>query len=226
VYGHDEEMLPLKWFADRDDPEAPSRDEIEKIMEGTVWALPRLPAEYRAFCDEVVRRCSTLIEMLTQRRVEGICYTARSKEREPLLHTIWKREEFYILPHTGDLFEARPEKMVLRWTSVALQLPGAEVAIHAQPITSIVPKAGVIMAPLLDMSELPKSLQSIHVAVMALWEGKIPDLLRAGQRDKQIFDYLKAHPDLSMASSSSIKRYMREYKKAAAARRRVPREHS
>jgi len=133
----------------------------------------------------------------------------------------WRRVGATVDVQNGDLFDDDSNKVPLYR---GLMLCRAELAIEAQPITSIAPKVSTAV-PLLDMSKLPKALQSIHVAVMELWQGTIPDLLRAGQRDKKIFDYLKSRPDLSTASSSSIKRYMQEYK-AAAVRRRALRDRS
>lgn len=68
----------------------------------------------------------------------------------------------------------------------------------------------------IDAATLPKALQSIDIAVRGLWQGVIPGMLRGGQRDQQIIDYLKSHPELSSASGSSIKRYMKIYRRHGA----------
>jgi hypothetical protein len=124
VFGHDEEMVALKSFAGRD--QLMSREERE-LEAATPWAdsVPRWPKEYDDFSDEIELRACALIEMLKSGRLEGICYTAHTKERETLLPTVWTREEYYILPHAGDIFEAQSMKMVARWTGIVLQVPAS-----------------------------------------------------------------------------------------------------
>jgi hypothetical protein len=125
VYGHNEEMISLKSFVGCD--QLMSRDDYELWAENSQFknSVPRWPKEYDDFRDEVELRAVALIEMLQSGQLEGVCYTARTKERETLLPTIWTREEYYVLPRTGDIFEAKPMKMVPRWTDVVLRLPSA-----------------------------------------------------------------------------------------------------
>jgi hypothetical protein len=219
VYGHDELMLPLKMFAEKD-YEKLSHDEYEAIALNSEWneLLPRWPKEHTLFRDELELRCFTLIGMLQHREIDGVCYTSGKGERESLLHTVWSRDDLYVHIRTGDLYEARRLRMIKRWVAVAFQLPGAAAlpleasnAVEQLPAPPTPPKR--LTAPLISIDDLTRGEQSVHSAVVALWGGDIPSMLMGKQRDKQISDYLKAHPELlSDAAPSTIKRYLRKRK--------------
>jgi hypothetical protein len=144
VYGHDEEMMALKSFVGRD--KLMSRGDYERWTENSKFkdTVPRWPKEYDDFCDEIELRACALIEMLKSGQLECVCYTARTKERESLLPTVWTREEYYVLPRTGDIFETKPMKMVPRWTGVVLQLPAR---IEAEAVHEVESGRGLISDP-------------------------------------------------------------------------------
>jgi hypothetical protein len=141
VYGHDEKMLPLKVFARRDI--LMTRAELDNLTEmeteselGKLIRAQRSPKAYDDFCDEIEWRGCSLIGLLESGAVEAIGYAAQTSELTELLPTIWSREGYYVRVHTGDIYEykAKRNKVVPKWTSVALRL--APSAVASQPIAT------------------------------------------------------------------------------------------
>ena len=121
VYGHEEAMLPLKRFAPKD-YEPWSDDDAKRLYESES-ELARLiskrhgsePPDICAFYHELHQYAQALFNMLTSGEVEVYCHNAHSYGYEPISSAAWIREELYVLPRTGDVFEALPMKMKLRW---------------------------------------------------------------------------------------------------------------
>lgn len=74
------------------------------------------------------------------------------------------------------------------------------------------------VAPLLVMDDLTAGERAVHCAIVEIWGGEIPDMLKAEERDERIIDYLKKQSNLSAVGKSTIKRYLQ--KRNAARRRR------
>ena len=127
VYGHEEAMLPLKRFAPKD-YEPWSDDDAKRLYESES-ELARLiskrhgsePPDICAFYHELHQYAQALFNMLTSGEVEVYCHNAHSYGYEPISGAAWIREELYVLPRKGDVFEALPMKMKLRWKAIELR---------------------------------------------------------------------------------------------------------
>lgn len=139
VYGHDEPLLPLRYFP-KDDwdfglpPLPPVSPEDVAIWEKYEEPLPTAITDCY---DAINLRAITLFQMLQRRKVVGLGHTVDGHP-VPLMPTIWSHEDFYIHPPTGDIYEAGPGEMTKRWTGVIL-VPhsGFPLAASAEPVGSI-----------------------------------------------------------------------------------------
>jgi len=136
VSGHDEPLLPLRYFPkDTDEFIAPLPDPEEDAAVAEYFDRRR-PAEIEAYYDAVNMRARTLIEMLQSREVLALGHTADG-HLMPIAHSIWSHEYYYIHPPTGDIYEAA-ETMTKKWTGAILVSPGAVTSpalLHVKPPT-------------------------------------------------------------------------------------------
>jgi hypothetical protein len=139
VTGHDEPLLPLRYFP-RDDYDPETSDVLSATPEaqgiGDEFFGPAPPA-VEAFYDAINLRARTLIEMLQDQKLAARGHTADG-HLVPIAHTIWRHEDYYVHPPTGDVYEAAPRSMKKRWTGVVLEASGrpreAEL-FHVKPTT-------------------------------------------------------------------------------------------
>jgi hypothetical protein len=153
VYGHDEPLLPLRYFSTEESdvsslPLEPLTPEEEAIS-AEYFAGP--PPEIEAYYDAVNLHAETLFRMLQAREVIGLAHTVHG-DLVQLAQSIWGHEDFYIHPPTGDIYEARPGRMTKRWTGVIFSPPLSE-QFHVKHI----PSAGLRPAATEQQSKLLKS---------------------------------------------------------------------
>jgi hypothetical protein len=126
VYGHDEPLLPLRYFSTEEVdlsslPLEPLTPEEEAIS-AKYFAGP--PPEIEAYYDAVNLHAETLFRMLQTREVVALAHTVHGDVVQ-IVHSIWGHEDFYIHPPTGDIYEACPGRMIKRWTGVIFSAPAA-----------------------------------------------------------------------------------------------------
>jgi hypothetical protein len=136
VSGHDEPLLPLRYFPkDTDEFIAPLPDPEEDPAVAEYFDQSH-PPEIEAYYEAVKLRASTLIEMLQGREVLALGHTADG-HLMPIAHSIWSHEYYYIHPPTGDIYEAA-ETMTKKWTGAILVSPSAVSSaglLHVKPPT-------------------------------------------------------------------------------------------
>jgi hypothetical protein len=132
VSGHDEPLLPLRYLVEENEqfetylPPASPEEEA-------AWAQyfeHELPADIQAYNDAVYLRARTLIEMLQDQKLSARGHVADG-HLVPIAHTVWRREDHYIHPSTGDVYEAAPDGMKRKWTGVILE---AANAVHTSSV--------------------------------------------------------------------------------------------
>jgi hypothetical protein len=135
--GHDERLLPLRYFPKEADdfevyePPSPEEDAIFARYFHDGW-----PPDIKAYYDAVNVRARALIEMLQEQRVLARGHAADG-HLIPIAHTIWRHEDYYIHPPTGDVYEAAPHAMKKKWTGVILETadrPRESAMFHVKPI--------------------------------------------------------------------------------------------
>ena len=140
VYGHDEPLLPLRYFPKEDwDSEAPilpsANADGVAIWEDVEESLPASISDYYTVLN---LRAATLFKMLQRGEIIGIGHTVDGHP-VPLIPTVWSHEDFYVHPPTGDMYEAGPDEMVKRWTGVILVRPsGDATAMFGEVIDPII----------------------------------------------------------------------------------------
>jgi hypothetical protein len=137
VYGHDEPLLPLRYFSTEETdlsslPLEPLTPEEEAIS-AEYFAGP--PPEIEAYYDAVNLHAGTLFRMLQTREVVGLAHTVHG-DLVQIAHSIWGHEDFYIHPPTGDIYEACPGRMIKRWTGVIFLHPTSD-QFHVKHIPSV-----------------------------------------------------------------------------------------
>lgn len=143
VYGHEEAMLPLKRFAPKD-YEPWSDDDVKRLNESELARLISKrhgsePPDIRTFYHELHQYAQALFHMLTSGEVEVYCHNAHSHGYEPISTAAWIREELYVLPRTGDVFEALPMKMKLRWKAIELRAAASSLSAVAVKTSAAAP---------------------------------------------------------------------------------------
>ena len=132
VSGHDEPLMPLRYFEkDLDDltserlPMASEEEdpEIAKYFDRE-W-----PAEVEAYYEAVNLRAYTLVGMLQNQEVQAWGHTVDGHFVR-IAHSIWNHPDYYVHPPTGDVYEAGPNTMVKIWTGVVLAEPAQ---FHVKP---------------------------------------------------------------------------------------------
>jgi hypothetical protein len=124
VAGHDEPLLPLRYFSTEEPdlstmPLEPLTPEEEAISEELFAS--RAP-EIEAYYEAVNLRALTLFRMLQAREVMACAHTVHG-HFVLIAHSIWSHEDFYVHPPTGDVYEAGPTTMIKRWTGVIFSAP-------------------------------------------------------------------------------------------------------
>jgi hypothetical protein len=158
VYGHEEEMLPLKRFAPKDYEPLSDEEELNILtksntsMARAILAHGMRPRAVEKFYRELERYAQVLFGMLTSGQVNVYCDNAVNHQYERISSAAWIRDEFYVLPRTGDVFEATGNLfrgnagMKLRWRAVEFRRDRA-VALAPLPLTALTQTAPKKSAP-------------------------------------------------------------------------------
>jgi hypothetical protein len=152
VYGHDEPLLPLRYFSTEEVdlsslPIEPLTPEEEAISAKYFDPLP----EIEAYCDAVNLHAGTLFRMLQAREVVALAHTVRG-DLVQLAQSIWDHADFYIHPPTGDIYEACPGRMIKRWTGVIFSAPATLLSSDQFHVKHI-PSAGLRLAATEEQSD-------------------------------------------------------------------------
>jgi hypothetical protein len=148
VYGHDEPLLPLRYFQSNWD-EVPS-DSLpvarwEEEDPGVAEYFERKgPPEIDAYYDAVNLRAYALIGMLQSQQVMAFGHSIDGHLIR-IAHSIWSHEDYYVHPPTGDIYEAGYGSMTKKWTGVILEAPSTTppaALFHVKPPTfDVIPPA-------------------------------------------------------------------------------------
>jgi hypothetical protein len=128
VYGHAECLIPLKCIqADVDDPAEPvlvtaQEEEADESVLAKLMKQCGPPPEVCAYYKLFSRRVCAVIAPLQNRAIAGFGHI-EDGHLVPIAHSIWSHEAYYVHPWNGDVYEARPEVMIKRWTGVILVAP-------------------------------------------------------------------------------------------------------
>jgi hypothetical protein len=131
VFGHDQDLLPLKYFKieiENDLDPSPllqaKEDESEEESRLSDLMNRRLPPpQVCAYYDAMTLRARTLMRTLQNREALGMAH-AEDGHLVPIAHRIWSHECFFVHPWSGDVYEARPDIMIKKWTGVIVMEPG------------------------------------------------------------------------------------------------------
>ena len=161
VYGHDEPLMPLKYFKE-DRGESLSFSSMEEHED---YFDQEVPDAIGAFYDAVNLRASTLAGMLQRQEVIARGHTVDGHLVQ-IAHSIWSHDDYYIHPSMGDVYEAAPTGMTRKWTGVILAAPNAASSttlLHVKPLSS----DGVLPATIEQQSAPRRSKAVARVETMA-----------------------------------------------------------
>lgn len=206
-YGHDEKLLPVK-FASRDKYEnALTEEDLDDIDE---IFRPSIPREFSELYHALNSHLFWLFEALRRQELYVVAHTVDGS-RVTINHTIWSHDEYYILPRTSDIFEARGPRMIRRWVGAAFA--ASEESNRARTGT-VAPNGNSHSAAWTSMSDQDRAERqsstqaSIDAAVIALWPEGIPKSLPVKVRNQLIQNWQRAN-GVAVAGDKSIYRHLR-----------------
>jgi hypothetical protein len=138
VYGHEQPLLPLRYFQKNFDQFAPGSSlppsDAEQSDESEEFYASG-PAEIETYYQAVNLRARTFFGMLQSGQVVTLGHTADG-HLVSIAHSIWSHEDYYIHVPTGDVYEAGFGEMAKKWTAVIFRQPSAPsdaAMFHVQP---------------------------------------------------------------------------------------------
>jgi hypothetical protein len=117
--GHDEPLLPLRYFEELPFDHVPPARIIEAHDKADV-CFAEWREEIRNYYETVSLRAETLIEILHSGQVIGVGHTVDGSSVR-IRQSIWRHPGFYVEPRTGDVYDANTNPMTRRWTGVAFE---------------------------------------------------------------------------------------------------------
>jgi hypothetical protein len=117
--GHDEPLLPLRYFEEPPFDHVPPAGIIEADDKADVY-FADWPKEIRSYHDTVFLRAETLIEILHSGQVIGVGHTVDGSSVR-IRQSIWRHPGFYVEPQTGDVYDASTHPMTRMWSGVAFE---------------------------------------------------------------------------------------------------------
>jgi len=221
VYGHDEQMLALKHFAPKDYEPLSDEEEYNILAKSdtpiarAILKRGRRPREVERFYREIKRYAQALFDVLTNGHVDAWCDNAISRQYERISSAAWIRDEFYVLPNKGDVFEATGNlfegnaRMELRWRAIELRATAQPAAVTVRTSSATTEPAVTRRAPKRDI--VKRAILKLDLSPIQIGE------LGASQI------YGLIHPDVGShypntasgadALRTEIKRVIRELKK-------------
>jgi hypothetical protein len=121
-FGHDEPLLPLRYFEEEPYDVAPllASDEPEEDPKIDAYFTDNGSPEIGAYYETVLERVETLLEILHSGQVIGVGHTADGNPVR-IQQSIWRHPTYYVEPRAGNIYDANTNPMTRTWSGVAFE---------------------------------------------------------------------------------------------------------